>query len=251
MESITAYLNRRITTILGSGILENVIIDSIVVTEQVDSTLNKDGLILEAKVLREPVPGIKHYSYRIDKQQGEGGPGRQRHIHLYKNDIESFAMNVDATAHDGYHQVRIPDDLVPFLKSKGFSIPDNNIIELKQYNSAGQLLCEDVDCGTLNDIVFNVTSAIRQAHKITIFEANVETYQVIWHSQLRDKYQHVNKLAYIPQERITEIKFILIAFLKSTGKYIDDVRDIFDSSNSPSNLFVAWSYSVDTKNPSK
>ena len=88
-------------------------------------------------------------------------------------------MNVDATSHDGYHQVRISDDVVPFLQSKGFQIPANNIIELKQFDIRGQLLVEDGNIAVLNDIAFNVTSAFRQAQKITIFEANVETYQII------------------------------------------------------------------------
>lgn len=241
MENITAYLNRHISSILGAGILENVIIDTITVSEQVNTQLDKSNLILEAKVFFNPISGVKHYTYRIDPQLGDGGPGRQRHIHLYKNGTEQFAMNVDATSHDGYHQVRIPDDVVPFLQSKGFQIPANNIIELKQFDTRGQLLVEDVNIAVLNDIAFNVTSAFRQAQKITIFEANVETYQIIWHSQIRDRYEHVNKLTNVPQDRISEIRYILVDFLKSTGKYVDDVRDIFDDSSAPSGLFVAWS----------
>ena len=240
MENITAYINRRISSILGLGLLENVIIDSIIITENVNSTLNKDGLILEYKTVFNPVPGMKHYSYRIDKQQGDGGPGRQRHIHLYYNGEQPFAMNVDGTAHDGYHQVKIPSELVPFLKGKGFAIPTNNIIELKQYNSAGQLLCENINVATINEIAFNVIEAIKKAHYITIFEANVGTYQLIWHSKIRGKYKHVNKLIDIPQDRISEIKYILIDFLKSTGKYVDNVSDIFDGSYAKHSLFVAW-----------
>lgn len=152
MENITAYLNRHISSILGAGILENVIIDTITVSEQVNPQLDKSNLILEAKVLFNQIPGVKHYTYRIDPQLGDGGPGRQRHIHLYKNGTEQFAMNVDATSRDGYHQVRIPDDVVPFLQSKGFQIPANNIIELKQFDTRGQLLVEEGNIAVLNDI---------------------------------------------------------------------------------------------------
>ena len=85
MENITACLNRRINAVLGAGILENVIIDTITVSEQVNAHLDKSSLVLEAKVFFNPIPGVKHYTYRIDPQLGDGGPGRQRHIHLYKN----------------------------------------------------------------------------------------------------------------------------------------------------------------------
>lgn len=242
MENITAYMNRHINRILGLGVLEDVIVDSITVSEQVHSALNKDGLLLfESKNIFSPIPGVRNYSYRIDKQQGAGGPGRQRHIHLYYNGEELFAMNVDATAHDGYHQVKIPDNLVAFLKNKGFSIPDNNIIELKQYNSTGQLLCENISPSTINKIAFDITHTIRQAKHITLFESNIEPSLIIWNSQIRNKNHHINKLVDIPQYLIPEIKFYIIEFLKSSRKYSDDIKDILDSSNAPHRLFVAWS----------
>ena len=75
MKNITAYLNRHISSILGAGILENVIIDTITVSEQVNTQLDKSNLILEAKVSFNPIPEVKHYTYRIDPQLGDGGPG--------------------------------------------------------------------------------------------------------------------------------------------------------------------------------
>ena len=83
MENITAYLNRKIIAILGQGLLENVVVDTITVSEIVNDRLNKEGLILELKVIGTNIPGVKHYTYRIDPQQGEGGPGRQRHVHIF------------------------------------------------------------------------------------------------------------------------------------------------------------------------
>lgn len=240
MENITACLNRRINTVLGAGILENVIVDTITVSEQVNAQLDKSNLVLEAKVFFNPIPGVKHYTYRIDPQLGDGGPGRQRHIHLYKNGEEQFAMNVDATAHDGYHQVRIPDDVVPFLQSKGFQIPANNIIELKQFNTQGQLLVESVNNAALNDIAISVASAFRRAQRIAIIETNLEGYQVIWEIKCKYGYQHVNKLADIPQGRVSGIKYMLIDFLRSTGKYCDDVTEVLDGSFRPHHLYVAW-----------
>ena len=240
MENITACLNRKINTVLGAGILENVLIDTITVSEQINDQLDKSNLILEAKVLFNPIPGMKHYTYRIDPQLGDGGPGRQRHIHLYKNGEEQFAMNVDATAHDGYHQVRIPDSIVPFLQSKGFQIPANNIIELKQFDTRGQLLIENVNVATFNDIAFSFASAFRHAERVVIIETNVESYQLIWEVKNKYGYQHVNKLADIPQGRVSEIKYMLIDFLKSTGKYCNDVTEVLDDTYRPRNLYVAW-----------
>lgn len=244
MESITAFLNRRIADILGAGLLENVIVDSIVVTEEDNDKFDKGGLIWEAKVQYTPVPGVKHYSYRIDKQLGDGGPGRQRHIHIFYNNNELFALNADSTAHDGYHKVRIPDVLSKFLNDKGFPVPADNIIEFYQAKSDATLLCEGITIADINDTVFKVCSVIRNAERITIIEANVDTFQVIWNSKVKGRYHHVNKLADIPQDKLDEVKEILVDFLKTTGKYSDDKIEICDSTYTcikPHKLFVAWS----------
>lgn len=244
MENLTAFLNRRITDILGAGLLENVVVDSIIVTEVDNDKFDKSGLILEAKVDYTPVPGVKHYSYRIDKQLGDGGPGRQRHIHIFYNNNELFALNSDSTAHDGYHKVRIPDELSTFLNGKGFPVPPDNIIEFYQAQQAATLLCEGETIAAINDIAFNVCSAIRNAKRITIIEANVDTTQVICNSKLDGKYCHVNKLADIPQDKLDEVKGILVDFLKTTGRYSDDKIEIFDSTYpqyKPHRLYVAWS----------
>lgn len=49
MESLTAYLNRKINALLGQGLLEDVVVDIITVAEKVNDSLNKEGLILELK----------------------------------------------------------------------------------------------------------------------------------------------------------------------------------------------------------
>ena len=238
MENLTAYLNRSISDILGTRILENVIVDSIIVTEADYDKFDKRGLLLEAKVQYNPVPDVKHYSYRIDKQLGEGGPGRQRHIHIYYKNNELFALNADSTAHDGYHKVKISDELSSFLNGRGFPVPPNNIIEFYQAKQDATLLCEGETVDVINDTSFKVCSAIRDAERITIIEANV------CNSKLDGKYSHVNKLADIPQERLDEVKEILIDFLKTTGKYSDDKIEIFDSTYpqyKPHRLYIAWS----------
>lgn len=237
MESLTAYLNRKINVILGQGLLENVVVDIITVAEKVNDSLNKEGLILELKERGINIPGVKHYTYRIDPQQGEGGPGRQRHIHIFYDGEQSFAMNLDGTAHDCYHQVKISDDIVSFLKGKGFTLPNNNIIELKNFSTGGELICEN---SNLDDIVFTATRTISRIRRITIFESNEKSYQAIWQAKKMYNYQHVNKLANLPQDRIAEIKSALIGLLKSTGKYCDDVNSILDGTANPISLYVAW-----------
>lgn len=239
MESLTSYLNRIINRILGSDILENVIVDSVILTEVANDRVDKSGFIVEAKVLYDPVPGVKKYSYRIDKQQGEGGPGRQRHIHIFYNNEELFAMNVDSTAHDGHHQVRIPDELSSFLKKKGFPLPPNSIIELRSFKDNSMLLCENATYFSNNKIA----SSLRNAEKVAIIEANVDTYQVICNSKVDGNFRHVNKLVEIPPERIDEVRGKLVGILKSVGKYSVEKIEVFDDMlySAPHRLFVAWS----------
>jgi len=71
MDSITAFLIRCINAVLGRGLLEQVIVDDILVSENAICKINTDGLILEAKVSFNPIPGVKHYKYRIDRDYRE------------------------------------------------------------------------------------------------------------------------------------------------------------------------------------
>ena len=240
MESLTAYLNRKINAVLGYGLLENVIVDYIIVSEEADSRIDKDGLIIEAKTIFNPIPGVKHYTYRIDKQLGDGGPGRQRHIHIYYNGDELFAMNADLSAHDGYHQVKIPNEITPFLKDKGFPVPDDHIIEMLLSSPEKGLICEGLNLEAINKFALNAGEAIRKASVVSIIEANVETYQVKGHSKVIGKYQHVNQLEDIPQCHIHEVKQMLIDLLQELGKF-GETFDIFDDKlTAPHRLFVAW-----------
>lgn len=222
------------------GLLENVVVDYLLISEDVDKNINKEGLILEAKVQFEPIPNVKHHTYRIDKQLGVGGPGHQRHIHIFNRGEELFAMNIDGTAHDGYHQVKIPDDIAGFLSQKGFQLPPDNIIEFMQFPSGGKLLVESVSNVAMNEVAINVGTILHRAKNITIIEANVSTYQVRMHSRVVEKYRHVNKLSEVPTTRLSEIKQILISSLKETGRYCDDNIIILDDSFREHHLFVAW-----------
>lgn len=241
MEGLTAYLNRRINKVLGAGLLEDVVVDCIYIKEDAIGKVNTEGLILELKDVYDKIPGIKHYTYRVDPQLGEGGPGRQRHIHMYYDGDEVWAMNVDGSAHDGYHQAKIDPVLNSFLTKKGFLIPANNIIEFYQMPQGSGMLLEGVDHEAINDIALNVAEAVRKAKAITIIEANVDTYQVKCHSKVVGKYTHVNKLRDIPQSHVLKIKMLLIEILKEIGPYRDDRIDILDSNvTSPRRLYVAW-----------
>lgn len=241
MEGLTAYLNRRIDRVLGADISEDVVVDCIFIAEDAINSIKTDGLILEAKVSFNPIPGVKHFTYRIDPQLGEGGPGRQRHIHMFYDGKEVWAMNVDGTPHDGYHQAKIDPSLNPFLTQKGFPIPSDNIIEFYQMPQGTGILLEDLDYEAINDIALNVAEVIRKAEAITIIEANVDTFQVKCNSHVAGKYTHVNQLRDVPQPQILKIKLLLIEILKEIGPYCDDGIMILDGNiKTPRRLYVAW-----------
>lgn len=116
--------------------MENIVVDDFIVVE--------DGKrLFESKIM--PINGTR-LSYRIDNPRGEAGPGNQRHIHIIAKSGELFAMNVDGSAHDGCHGVQIPDTVVDFIKKKGFSVPDNHIIEMVNVDMPIHLLVEDREC---------------------------------------------------------------------------------------------------------
>lgn len=71
---------------------------------------------------------VGQYTYRIDGAHSEVG---LPHIHILLKGKELFALNVDGSAHDGSHNVRIPNvikdalpNIFPLCK-----IPENGIIE--------------------------------------------------------------------------------------------------------------------------
>jgi len=241
MENIKDFLNQRIIILLGNDILKNVIVDSIIVMQGVDKDENSQELIWEAKTIFKPIPGAKHYTNRIDPQLGEGGPGRQRHIHVLYNGKELLAMNADGTAHDGYHQVRIPDEVIPFLKSKGFPIPPNNIIEMVVLSdNIKSLICEKVDYVALNEFYLDVGEILRKIEVISIIESNVETYQILGHSKVLGKYDFLEQLDNIPQCSISKIKRELIEQLRELGKQCDTFDILEGDFTKPHRLYVVW-----------
>lgn len=87
MESLVPYLNSKINKVLGRRLMDKVVVVSIIVTAKGNELIDNNGLILETKTSYKPIPGVKHSSYRIDKQIGDRGPGRQRHIHIYYDGV--------------------------------------------------------------------------------------------------------------------------------------------------------------------
>ncbi len=105
-----------------------------------DEALNH-GFVVEAKMSYRPIPGT-NYTYRFDKPRGVPGPGNLKHAHIYSRNGQILAMNIDGTAHDGYHHVEIPLEVADFLRNKGFTIPKDNVIEVVTYNPNWILLLD-------------------------------------------------------------------------------------------------------------
>lgn len=107
----------------------------IIVTEELIYAL------VESKDYYTNIPGLKGYSFRKDRPNGIPCSGNQYHWHIYQRGKECFAVNIDGTGHDGYHQVKIEKNLADFLRSQGANIPDSNIIECKFFSNK-QLLSD-------------------------------------------------------------------------------------------------------------
>lgn len=118
MDKLTYYIKKHIEWIVAQNtILDNICIDAIFY--DIGSSTNS------LELLCRPIPGIKKFGFRVDIPFGEQRPGNQKHMHIYIKEKEIFAINADGTSHDGYHGVQIPTKIIPFLKSKGITIPKN------------------------------------------------------------------------------------------------------------------------------
>lgn len=68
------------------------------------------------------------FSYELHKAHSSVG---QEHMHGYYKNNQIFALNIDGTAHDRSHGIRIPNKVAKGIKQKfpGFKLPANNFIE--------------------------------------------------------------------------------------------------------------------------
>jgi hypothetical protein len=82
------------------------------------------GLLLEA--INKPIG--KGYSIRRDPPHDP--VTGQVHAHgCDRKGRELFALNFDGSAHDGYHQTRIPKRFIEPLQKLGFAVPPDRLIE--------------------------------------------------------------------------------------------------------------------------
>lgn len=89
----------------------------------------------EAKDCFSAISGLKGYTYRKDKPNGIPSPGNLYHWHVYLRGQECFAVNIDGTGHDGYHNVKLKSEVADFLRSMGVNIKASNIIETRIISS--------------------------------------------------------------------------------------------------------------------
>ena len=101
------------------------VVDSIILAEDYSIPNNiQDNLILEYKTYKE-IPGTTK-TYRIDP--ANTNTQTQKHIHVYFDGKQLYAMNVDGTPHDG-SKYRLSKSDMRFLASLGFKVPENGILD--------------------------------------------------------------------------------------------------------------------------
>lgn len=94
-----------------------------------DRTSNRSGnvveLLNEAIYKGKPIGG----SYSALEHKPKVPPNAQPHYHFYDRNRQLFAINKDGTAHDDSHGCKINNKIASFMKSVGYVVPSNNIIE--------------------------------------------------------------------------------------------------------------------------
>lgn len=127
--------------LLEEWVSEECVVDGLLLDPAVAACVPQE-LLLEKKDYGTCIPGTKYY-YRIDKPRGEAGDGNLRHIHVYADrNKQLFALNADGTAHDGCHGAKIDKQAAKFLRAKGFTVPDNLVIEWYRPGAGRQLLLD-------------------------------------------------------------------------------------------------------------
>ena len=156
-------------------------------------------------------------------------------MHVYVKRNEIFAINVDGTAHDGYHNVKIPDEIVPFIQSKGITLPPDNIIECLTTQRQRSLLLES-HCRYID--------VIRRVNKIAIVITNesINITDVICNSKIREHYRHANELVVLDEKYLDNVLNDLINDIEETGCELQ-IIPIFDSHyiSERRKLYVVWS----------
>jgi hypothetical protein len=97
--------------------------------------LSKLSLALEHQTYK-PIPGTQN-SFRLDP--ANTSTMTQRHAHVYAQPggkgRELYSVNLDGSGHDGSSGTAIPPKHAEFLRSKGFDIPTNLVLESLDYDT--------------------------------------------------------------------------------------------------------------------
>ena len=102
------------------------IVDAIVVPENyIIPTCRSSELILEFKQYKN-IPGTTK-TYRIDA--ANTNTNTQKHIHVYFDGEQLYAINVDGTPHDG-SKYKLSKKDQAFLRDMRFVVPENGILEM-------------------------------------------------------------------------------------------------------------------------
>jgi hypothetical protein len=112
-------------------------IDDLVVNIYFDDYKNKD--FIDLKEARHKAISLKGpYLVYLDSPHIPQG---QKHIHVYRKNNQIFAFNMDGSAHDKSHGVKIPKKVAKALSDifPNFELPNGNIIESLILNQDSEL----------------------------------------------------------------------------------------------------------------
>lgn len=86
----------------------------------------ESGSLNEAKSKGLPVGGA--YSLQFHKAHSPVG---MDHLHGYERNNQLFALNIDGSAHDQSHRIRLPHKLAKAIRQQfpDFKLPKDNVIE--------------------------------------------------------------------------------------------------------------------------
>lgn len=234
----------RLCAAVATTTLCDIVVDCIIVAEDTYQSIDQTGFVVEAKNVLPFIPGTK-YTYRIDIPFGEQRPGNMKHIHIFAKGKDLWAMNADGTAHDGSHNVCIPQDVIHFLQKKGFTLPPNNIIEF-MYIPTRSILLESneykIDEVGISVLAMRLGEVIRNASSFQLLETNVDVTSVLTNSKVANKYTHVLRLE-IPVDYVSYYRDLLQQVLADYPNFNNNLITIFDHNRNVSShsLYVIWS----------
>lgn len=118
------------------------VVDSIIIPDICEKSFPSLGnMVLEFKQYKN-IPGTTK-TYRIDS--ANTNTQTQKHIHVYFDGKQIYAINADGSPHDG-SKYRISKIDQKFLASQGFKVPENGILELYVFKDGTKhLICETKD----------------------------------------------------------------------------------------------------------